>query len=206
MSIRYLSDAVKVSAPKEQHMNHSNPSPLEAQVLNVLASSPSPMDIESIMALTKSTRYAVQLALRSLEDSGKLQLIASDPVAESHPLVSPQDNPFGADAIYWLAAILATLSSDNDVYSDPKSLFLPALIMLSACLLGRENLSGIAAMLNTPLDRAEGLLKQADARSLFETEQFLSVNEMVWLNPNDAETMRYMLLTVSQLFSDGWVS
>ena len=52
------------------NLNHSNPSPFEAQVLNVLASSSSPMDIESIMASTNSTRYAVQLALCCLRSTG----------------------------------------------------------------------------------------------------------------------------------------
>jgi hypothetical protein len=84
------------------------------------------MDIESIMASTNSTRYAVQLALRSLQESGMLESIASDPVPEVQPLISPQDNPFGAEALYWLATIFAACSLDDPAFWD-KSFKLPDL-------------------------------------------------------------------------------
>ena len=187
-------------------MNQNNPSPFETQVLNALASSLSPMDIESIMASTSSSRYAVEMALDSLEKSGMLLSVVVDSTIEYERLILPLDHPFGDDPICWVAVFLAASGLDDPAYSSPESPIAAAMVMLSACLLGREKIHGISAMLAISVDRAEWLLRQADARGLFQAEEFIAVKAILLLAPYDFPAVRHVLNTTSQLFSTDWPS
>jgi hypothetical protein len=187
-------------------MKMNNPSPLETQVLSALASSPSPMDIESIMAFTSSSRHAVEMALQSLERSGMLLSVVVDSTIESEPLILPQDHPFGDDPIAWIALFLAASCLEDLSYSGPQSPVAAAMVMISVCLMGREKVNGIAAMLEISVDHAEWLLKQADSRALFQTEEFVAIRAILLVTPYDFPTIRQLLSAVNQLFSDEWLS
>lgn len=187
-------------------MNQNKPSPFETQVLNALAASPSPMYIESIIASTSSSRYAVEMALESLEKSGMLLPVVVDSTIEYERLILPLDHPFGDDPICWVAVFLAASGLDDPAYSGPESPIAAAMVMLSVCLLGREKIHGISAILAISVDRAEWLLRQADTRAFFQAEEFIAVTAALLLSPYDFPTMRHLLNTTSQLFSADWPS